>query len=431
MKLLIKNGRVIDPLNKVNDIRDILIEDNLIKDMAKDISVGDCQLIDASNKIVCPGFIDIHVHLREPGFEYKEDIASGTRAAAAGGFTTVCCMPNTEPVIDNAATAVFVRERARKAGVVNVYPIGAITKKTAGEELSEIAELVAAGCVAISDDGRPVINSYLMRNALDYSKMFDLPVMSHCEELSLAQGGQMHEGYYSTIYGLKGIPAAAEEIIVTRDIILSRITGAHVHICHVSTRGSIDRIRKAKKEGINVTCEVTPHHLTLTDEIVGSYDGDTKVNPPLRSQEHILALREAIIDGTIDCIATDHAPHERESKDCEYILASFGISGLETAVAVIIDKLVRPGILSLEKMVQLFSCGPAKVLKMPNKGLIQKGQRADITIIDLKETRKVDPARFYSKGKNTPFKGQELAGWPWATIVNGKIVYYNGQVKEN
>jgi len=429
MKLLIKGGQVIDPANDINDVMDVFIENGKIIKIGSDLSADDCHTINASGKLVCPGFIDMHVHLREPGFEYKEDIASGTRAAAAGGFTTICCMPNTDPVIDNAAIASFVRERARKSGVVNVLPIGSISKRQEGKELSEMAELLEAGCIAVSDDGKPVKDAALMRNAMQYASMFDLPILSHCEEMSLSQDGQMHEGYYSTIYGFKGIPAAAEEIMIARDIILAEATEARLHICHVSTSGSVDLIRAAQERGVQVSCEVTPHHLLLTDEAVGSYDADTKVNPPLRSLDDMLSMRDAILDGTIDCIATDHAPHHRESKDCEYNLASFGISGLETAVALIMDKLVLPEILDEETMVRLFTIGPADILGI-HKGTLDPGADADITVIDPKLVKEVNPAKFYSKGKNTPFKGMTLRGWPWMTIVKGKVVYSDGQIND-
>ncbi len=427
MKLLIKGGTVIDPVNDIDGVMDILVADGKIVEVSENISDTEAMLIDAAGKIVCPGFIDMHVHLREPGFEYKEDIASGTRAAAAGGFTTVCCMPNTDPVIDNATTANYVRERAGKSGVVNVLPIGCITKGQAGSELSEMAELIAAGCVAVSDDGQPVKSAAVMRNAMDYAKMFDLPILSHCEEKSLSSNGQMHEGYFSTLYGFKGIPAVAEELMVSREIILAELTRAHVHICHASTRGSMELIRNAKDKGIDVTCEVTPHHLLLTDEIVGSYDADTKVNPPLRSAAHVEALRQGLLDGTVDCIATDHAPHHLESKDCEYDLASFGISGLETAVAAVMDGLVNPGLLDLQQMVQLFTIGPAEVLGI-DKGTLDIGADADITILDPEMVKVVDPASFYSKGKNTPFKGKTLKGWPWMTIVKGTIIVNGGKI---
>jgi dihydroorotase len=308
--------------------------------------------------------------------------------------------------------------------VVHVLPIGAVTKQQEGRELSEIADLVAAGCVALSDDGRPVSRADIMRNALEYSKMFDLPVMSHCEDLDLSNGGQMHEGYYSTIYGLKGIPAEAEEVMVGRDISLARLTGARLHICHISTAGSVQLIRRAKSEGIRITCEVTPHHLTLTDELVGSYDTDTKVNPPLRSQEHLEALWAGLKDGTIDCIATDHAPHHLESKDCEYELAETGISGLETAIPVVLS-LVQRGIMDINTMIERMTVGPAMVLGI-DRGHLQEGAVADLTIIDPEAVRRVDPARFYSKGRNTPYKGREYTGWPYATIVAGKLVAREG-----
>jgi dihydroorotase len=427
MKLLIKGGKVIDPANDINDIMDVLIQDGRIKEVGQDLADGDAEVIDAQGKLVCPGFIDMHVHLREPGFEYKEDIASGTRAAAAGGFTTICCMPNTDPVIDNATVASFVRERARKSGVVNVLPIGSISKRQEGKELSEMAELVEAGCIAVSDDGKPVEDAGLMRNAMQYASMFGLPVLSHCEETSLSSDGQMHEGYYSTIYGLKGIPAAAEEVMVARDIILAEATGASVHICHISTAGSVELIRAAQERGVQVSCEVTPHHLILTDEVVGSYDADTKVNPPLRSLEDVIALRDAILDGVVDCIATDHAPHHRESKDCEYNLASSGISGLETAVALIMDQLVIPEIIDDETMVRLLTIGPADILGI-NKGTLDPGADADITIIDPQSVKTVEPEKFYSKGKNTPFKGMRLRGWPCMTIIQGQIICRDGKI---
>lgn len=426
MKYLIKGGRVIDPANHINQVCDVLVQDGKIEEVGKKINPTGSETINARGMIVTPGFIDMHVHLREPGFEYKEDIASGTRAAAVGGFTTLCCMPNTDPVIDNLTVASFVRERAKKSGVVNVLPIGAVSKKQEGQELSAIADLVAAGCIALSDDGKPVAKSSLMRNALEYAKMFDLPVLSHCEDSSLSKDGQMHEGFYSTIYGLRGIPAEAEELIAVRDIILARLTGARLHLCHVSTGGVVELVRQAKAEGLLVSCEATPHHLALSDEIVGSYDADTKVNPPLRSQDHIETLLDAVNDGTIDCLATDHAPHEMESKDCEYALASFGISGLETAVAVCMD-LVNKGLLDLERVVAGFTSGPARVLGL-KQGTLSPQATADITIIDPQKTNIVDPASFYSKGKNTPFKGMELTGWPSLTMVGGRIIAQKGKL---
>lgn len=427
MRLLVKGGRVVDPANNLDKVLDILVEDDKIIKTGQNIYAEDCIIIEAAGKLVCPGFIDLHVHLREPGFEYKEDIVSGTRAAAAGGFTTVCCMPNTEPVADNKAVISFIREQARLKGAVNVLPVGTVTKKQAGQELSEMAELFQAGCIAFSDDGKPVMRSDVMRYALEYAKMFGIPIFSHCEDRDLAGDGQMHEGFYSTYYGLKGIPAAAEEVMVARDIALARLTGGKLHICHVSTATSLELIRQAKEEGLDVTCEVTPHHLTLTDEIVGTYDTDTKVNPPLRSREHVKALIRGLQEGVIDCIATDHAPHHKEAKDCEYNLASFGISGLETAVAVTMS-LVHENKISLMRWVEAYTVKPAKILGI-DKVSLMPGEKADITIIDPEITKRVDVDKFYSKGKNTPFKGREFKGWPWMTIVGGKIVFENGEIK--
>ncbi len=428
MEILIKGGTVVDPSQYLNDQLDILIKDGKISRIDKNIKAAKAQVIDASGKLVCPGFIDMHTHLREPGQEYKEDILSGSKAAAAGGFTTVCCMANTEPPIDNASVALFVKNRAARTGIIDVLPIGCVTKKMEGKELSEMAELIAAGCIAFSDDGKPISSSRVMRNALDYASMFGRPILSHCEEASLADGGLMNEGYHSTLYGMRGIPAAAESIMVARDIELSRLTGGHVHFCHVSARESVALIKNAKAEGLNITAECTPHHLSLSDEIIGDYDTDTKVNPPLRSQEDIDALRAALLDGTIDCIATDHAPHNYESKDCEYGLASNGISGLETAVAVVMHYLVGTGIIGVEDMVRLMANGPAEILGIEEKGTLEAGLKADITIIDPEAVRNVEPAKFYSKGQNTPFKGMALKGWPVMTLAGGRIVYDNGQV---
>jgi dihydroorotase len=427
MQLLIKNGQVIDPANKINAISDVLVADGKILDIKPSIEAPDAMLIDAQDHIVCPGFIDMHTHLREPGFEYKEDIASGTRAAAIGGFTSICCMPNTNPVIDNAAVAAFVKERAKKAGVVNVYPIGSITKNENGMELSEMGALVAAGCLAFSDDGRPVTSSYIMRNALDYARMFSLPILSHCEDTSLSRDGQMHEGFYSTILGLKGIPAAAEEIMVARDIILAELTGGHVHICHASTRGSMELIRDAKSRGVKVTCEATPHHLTLSAAVLEGFQTNAKVNPPLRTTDDLEALCDALLDGTVDCIATDHAPHQREVKDCEFNNAAFGISGFETAVPVIMDYLVNQNKLSIEEMVELFTIGPAEILNL-DKGTLTPGKIADITIINPNIIKKVTSEKFYSKGKNNPYSGMQLKGWPSITIVKGEIVARDGKI---
>jgi dihydroorotase len=428
MRLLVKGGRVIDPANNIDEIADVLVIDGKIAAIGKELSPdGNEDIVDAEGKIVCPGFIDIHVHLRDPGYEYKEDIITGSKAAAVGGFTTVCCMPNTDPVVDEGIVAEYILRKSKEAGLVNVLPVGSITKNLEGEGLSEMAELAQAGCVGFSDDGKPVVKSDVMRHAMDYARMLNLPILSHCEDLALSRNGLMHEGYYSTLYGLQGIPAAAEEIMVARDVRLAGITRARLHLCHVSTEGSLRIIEQAKAAGISVTCEVTPHHLTLTDEMVGDYDTDTKVNPPLRSQHDVKALVDAVASGLVDCIATDHAPQNIESKDCEYANASFGISGLETAVAVIMDRLVHPGLLRITDMVRLFTVGPGRILGL-DSGTLTPGSKADITIIDPDAKRRVDPSTFYSKGKNTPFKGMELCGWPWMTIREGRVIAREGRI---
>ncbi|NLD12433.1 MAG: dihydroorotase, partial [Firmicutes bacterium] len=428
MRLLVKGGRVIDPANNIDEIADVLVIDGKIAAIGKELSPdGNEDIVDAEGKIVCPGFIDIHVHLRDPGYEYKEDIITGSKAAAAGGFTAVCSMPNTDPVVDEGIVAEYVLRKSKEVGLVNVLPVGSITKNLEGEGLSEMAELAQAGCVGFSDDGKPVVKSDVMRHAMDYARMLNLPILSHCEDLALSRNGLMHEGYYSTLYGLQGIPAAAEEIMVARDVRLAGITRARLHLCHVSTEGSLRIIEQAKAAGISVTCEVTPHHLTLTDETVGDYDTDTKVNPPLRSERDVKALVDAVASGLVDCIATDHAPQNIESKDCEYANASFGISGLETAVAVIMDRLVHPGLLRITDMVRLFTVGPGRILGL-DSGTLTPGSKADITIIDPDAKRRVDPSTFYSKGKNTPFKGMELCGWPWMTIREGRVIAREGRI---
>ncbi|HWI55303.1 MAG TPA: dihydroorotase, partial [Desulfobacteria bacterium] len=345
MRLLIRGGRVIDPANEFSDIADVLVENGKIKDIGLNLNAAEAEIIDAGGKLVVPGLIDMHVHLREPGLEAKETIATGTRAAAMGGFTGVACMPNTKPVIDNQALVEFIKSRAASAGVVNVFPIGAITKGSDGNELAEIGDMKMAGAAAISDDGHPVMNAQLMRLAMQYAKMFDMTVVSHCEDINLVADGVMNEGYYSTIFGLKGINRLAEELMVAREIMLAELTGARVHIAHISTAGSVELVRQAKRKGLKVTAEATPHHFSLTDEAVGSYDTNTKVNPPLRGEDDVKAVKEGLRDGTIDVIATDHAPHAQEEKDVEYNYAPFGMVGLETAVGLAFRELVEPGIL--------------------------------------------------------------------------------------
>lgn len=428
MKILIRGGRVIDPAQNLDGIYDLLVAQGKVAALEKDIEAeGDAKVIDAQGYIVAPGFIDMHVHLREPGYEQKETIATGTRAAAAGGFTAVACMPNTNPVADSGAVITYIIERARAVGAVRVYPIGALSKGSQGEELAEIRDLVEAGAVALSDDGRPVMNAEVMRRALEYSKLFDIPVISHCEDLNLVAGGVMHEGYMSTILGLRGIPAAAEEVMVARDLILAELTGGRLHLAHLSSAGSVRLVKGAKKRGIKVTAEVTPHHLCLTDEAVQEYDTNTKVNPPLRDEEHRSALVEGLAAGTIDALATDHAPHAEEEKDVEYDLAPFGMVGLETAVPLVVTKLVKTGKLSWRRLVEAFSLNPARILNVPG-GTLAVGSVADITIINPDLEREVEVKAFYSLGKNSPFQGWKLAGWPVATIVGGRLVMEEGKV---
>lgn len=426
-RLLIKNGRVVDPSQKLDEGLDLLVVDGKVAKIAERISDSNAEVIDASGMVVAPGFIDVHVHLREPGYEYKETIASGTAAAVAGGFTAVCCMPNTNPVHDNPAVTEYILARAREAGLARVYPIGAVSKGLCGEELAELGEMVRVGAVAFSDDGKPVASSYLMRRALEYSLLFDVPVVDHCEEPTLAAKGVMHEGAVATRLGLSGIPAAAEEIMVWRNVTLAELTGARVHIAHLSTQGSLEAVRHAKAKGLKVSCEVTPHHLALTDQAVAdtNYDTNTKMNPPLRSEDHVRALLEGVLDGTVDCLATDHAPHHADEKNVEFDKAPFGIVGLETALPVTFDLLVVKNRMPLTRFVALWSTNPARVFKLPG-GTLRVGAAADITIFDPEQRATVNPEKFRSLSRNTPFAGTRLRGWPAATIVGGKVVFRRG-----
>ena len=425
MKLLLANGHLIDPAAPENTGVSVLIEDGRVSGWLRpgESAPEDCEIFDASGLLVAPGFIDMHVHLREPGQEHKETIASGCAAAVAGGWTSVCPMPNTNPVNDNAAITRYMIEQAERAGLANVFPIGAITKSSDGSELAEMGEMKAAGAVAVSDDGRPVPNAGIMRRAMQYARDFGLPVIDHCEDKSLSSGGVMHEGRVSLLLGLKGMPALAEEIDVVRDIILARETGTHIHIAHVSTKGAIEAVRRAKNEGVAVTCEVTPHHFTLTDKAVEGYDTNTKMAPPLRSEEHLEAVIEGIKDGTIDAIATDHAPHHGDEKALEYDRAPFGITGLETGVALAINQLVHKGVIGLERLVEMCSANPAKTLGLEGRGTLKPGSIADVTVIDPQMTWTYRNADSRSKSKNSPFDGWEFLGGPVATIVGGKIVY--------
>ncbi|MGI8669544.1 MAG: dihydroorotase [Aridibacter sp.] len=425
MKLLIKNGHLIDPTGKENTGMNVLIEDGKVSAWLRhnEDFPEDAEVFDASGLLVAPGFIDLHVHLREPGQEHKENIATGCAAAAAGGWTSVCPMPNTKPINDNAAITRYMIEQGKTAGMANVFPIGAITKSSHGEQLAEMGEMKAAGAVAVSDDGRPVPTAGMMRRVMEYAKDFDLPVVDHCEDKSLSSGGVMHEGKVSLLLGLKGMPALAEDIDAVRDILLAKETGSHIHIAHVSTKGAIEAVRRAKNEGINVTCEVTPHHFTLTDKAVEGYDTNTKMSPPLRSNEHLEAVIEGIKDGTIDAIATDHAPHHQDEKALEYDAAPFGIIGLETAVGLAFNELVHKGIINLEQLVKLCSSNPAKIFNLKDRGTLKVGSIADITIIDPELEWTYNASESKSKSKNSPFDGWKFTGGTVATIVGGKMVY--------
>jgi dihydroorotase len=421
--ILIRGGRVIDPSRRTDGVADVYLAEGRVASVGRNITGEDgCLVIEAKGKVVTPGLIDLHVHLREPGFEDLETVATGAMAAAAGGFTAVCAMPNTDPPLDNQGAIGFVIRQAQKAAKARVYPIGTISVQQKGENLSEFGELLGAGAVAVSDDGKPVMSSHLMRTALEYARTFGIPVADHCEELTLAEGGAMHEGLVATRLGLKGIPAAAEEIHVARDIILSELTGGHIHLCHMSTRGSAELIRRAKDRGLRVTAEVTPHHFTLTHEACEGYNTSAKMNPPLREATDVEALRQALKDGTVDVIATDHAPHHYDAKEREFDDAPNGILGLETAFGLAVTELVAPGILALSDLLYRMSTRPAQIFNLPG-GTMAVGAPGDVTILDPDATWTVDPARFYSKSRNTPFAGRRLTGRAEATIVRGRVVY--------
>ncbi|MEW6365480.1 MAG: dihydroorotase [Acidobacteriota bacterium] len=423
MKLLIKNARAIDPSQGLDDTRDLLIVDGKIARVEPSISDGEAEVLEAVGLVVTPGFIDMHVHLREPGREDKETIKSGCEAAAAGGFTSICCMPNTNPVNDTRAVTDFILARAKESGIVNVFPIGAVTRGQEGRLLADVGEMREAGCVAISDDGKPVWNALIMRRALEYAGMWNMPVIDHCEDLHLAEGGVMNEGYYSTALGLRGIPAMAEDIMVQRDITVAGAVGQHLHVAHLSTAGAMAAVRDGKRRGIKVTCEVTPHHFALTDKEVSSYDTSTKMNPPLRSEADRQVLLAGIKDGTVDCIASDHAPHTFDDKNVEYDYAPFGIVGLETAVSLALDRLVNSGLIPMSRLVALMSSNPARVLGLKGKGSLRVGSDADVTVLNPQKKVTVDSERFKSKSHNTPFNGWKLKGAPAATIVAGRIVW--------
>lgn len=427
MKLLIKSGRIINPAQGFDAVADLLIENGHITQMGENLNAADAEVFDAKGLVVAPGLIDMHVHLREPGLEAKEDIVSGTRAAAAGGFTTIACMPNTKPVVDSSIVVSGIIQRAQYEGVVNVKVIGALSKGQEGKELAEIGDMIFTGAVAISDDGSSLNNNSLLKTGLEYTSIFDCPVITHSEDESLVEDGVMHEGAVSAMLGMKGRPAVAEDIAVARDIMLAEYADAKIHIAHVSSKGAVELIRQAKKKGIKVTAEATPHHLTLTDEAVKSFDTATKVNPPLRSADHVAALIEGLQDGTIDAIATDHAPHAFEEKDMEYKQAPPGFTGMETALGVVLTSLYHTGKLTLLELIERMSTAPARILGL-EAGELKVGRAADITIFDADAEWIVDSSKFYTKGKHTPFNKKSLKGKAVATIVKGKFVMQNGEV---
>ena len=419
-KLLIKGGTAV--FADKCEVCDILVDGKKIVKIAKNVEEKGAKVIDAKGLHVFPGLIDLHVHLREPGFEYKEDIASGSAAAVRGGFSQVCCMPNTDPVCDNAAVVGYIVARGREVNLCKVRPIGAITKGEKGEQLAEIGKMKEAGAVAISDDGRPVANARIMRLAMEYASDFGLICLSHCEDKDLVDGGVVNEGYNSTLAGLKGIPRAAEEIMLAREIILAETLGKRAHICHVSTKGGVQLLREAKKRGVAITAETCPHYFTLTDDVIMSFDANTKVNPPIREEEDVAAIKEGLKDGTLDCIVTDHAPHHKDEKNVEYNLAAFGISGIETSFSLSYTYLVKAGVLTLEQLADRMSAAPARILGLEG-GALAEGAVADIMLADLNAKYVIDSKDFVSKGKNTPFNGTEVYGKVCCTIVDGDVKY--------
>lgn len=422
MNLLIKGGRVIDPSQGIDEVLDLVVENGVVKEIGKGLNApAGAEVVDAAGRYVVPGLIDMHVHLRDPGLEYKEDIVSGTRAAVAGGFTSVCCMPNTKPVIDNKAVASYIINKAKVEGCCNVFPVGSITQGMAGERLSEMGELKETGCVAVSDDGKPVVNAELMRRALEYARGIGIMVISHAEEPALVGAGTMNEGYTSTELGLKGIPRVAEDIATARDVMLAEYTASPVHIAHVSTLGSVRLIREAKARGVKVTCETAPHYFSLTDDAVRGYNTNAKMNPPLREAADVAAIKAGLADGTIDCIATDHAPHHLDEKDLEFNEALNGIVGLETSLPLSLQ-LVRDGVLTIQQMVERMSCNPSNILGL-GRGRLKAGAPADITIIDPNAEWTVEADKLASKSKNSPWLGMTMRGCAVCTIVGGKTVF--------
>jgi len=425
MSIVIKNGRVIDPASGTDRIADVLIVDGRIAGVAPNLSSPKAQVFDASGMVVAPGFIDMHVHLREPGFEHAETIESGSRAAAAGGFTTICCMPNTKPVNDCATVTSYIVERARSRAAVNVFPIGAVTKGSAGEELAAIGAMKAAGAVAISDDGLPVMNARVMRRAMEFARSYDLPIIQHCEDLNLSAGGDMQEGARSVRWGLRGIPSAAEDVMVARDLVLAQLTGARYHVAHISTRNAVAMVDYARKQGLAVTCEATPHHFALDDEQMAPYDSSYKMKPPLRSISDRGAVVDGLAAGTITAIATDHAPHPGSEKMQEFERCPFGVIGLETALALAIEELVRPGRITLNRMVELFTTGPEAVMRL-GRGTLSPGAPGDVTIFGTELEWTYDVNQSLSRSRNSPFDGRKFKGGPVATVVAGEFAWKRG-----
>ena len=426
MDLVIRGARVVDPSQGLDGQRDIAIQGGRILALEPRIDPGGAVVMDAGGLCALPGLVDIHVHLREPGYEYKETIATGTRAAVAGGFTSVACMPNTNPVNDEAAVTLFILDKTREEGVCRVYPVGAISRGLKGEELSEMGELARAGCLAVTDDGRPVSSPLLMRRALDYSKAFGLTVVSHCEDLDLAAGGVMNEGLTSAFLGLPAAPSEAEEAMVARDLLIARRTGGRLHLAHLSTRGSVEMLRIGKLQGLQVTGETAPHYFTLTDERVRTFDAVYKMNPPLREAEDVLAVQEGLANGTLDAIATDHAPHDQDEKEVEFEVAANGVIGLETSLALSL-RLYHEGLVPLPAVVAALTCGPARALNLPG-GTLRPGAAADVALVDLEAAWTVDPASFHSKARNCPFAGMTLKGRVRRTLVGGRTVFAEGRI---
>ena len=422
-KLVIKNGRVIDPGQNIDRVCDVAIEGAMIRELAESIDATGSEIFDASGLIVAPGFIDMHVHLREPGFEHSETIETGSRSAAAGGFTSICCMPNTQPVNDSATVTSYIMDRARRFAVVNVYPIGAITRNSAGEELAAIASMKAAGIVAISDDGKPVMNARLVRRAMEFARALEIPLIEHCEDLNLSAGGDMHEGLQSTRLGLRGLPRSSEDVMVARDIILAEVTGVRYHVAHISSQHSVAMVAHARRLGLRVTAETTPHHFVLADTDMRPYDSSFKMKPPLRESADVQAVTAGLVNGTIEAIATDHAPHPGDEKMQEFERCPFGIIGLETALPLALEQLWHSKRMILANIIRLFTQGPANVLSLPNRGTLVAGSPGDVTIFGLDHQWTYDVNRSPSKSRNTPFHGRKFKGGQIATIVAGKVIW--------